>query len=262
MHKQTKSETQAAAAVQAWELYQDGAFEALYESCRNAAQPELAELGMLAALELDRYPGKVDEPESLFTPLRLGMEAYQRGDYRNAAEFLGRWLLQKDFYSDLIFDRFFFAAASAERHELIEEVARKHLTKKATRGPAARGLFQSLYARSRYKECLALAEKSREDFMQSEYLQKIALANMQLGRFQEAEQILLPAYERLAGRPYRQRYDEVRAEYADSIRNIESLARKKDRSSSENLELGMALLFSQRYKEALKLFESLLNRAA
>ncbi len=275
---QTKSKTahgSQAAAIQseallaAWDLYADGNWQALLdlESDRASAPGEdVADL--IAAGRYEFADGAFDPgvstggDKSLFGALRDGLSACYRHEYPEAADLLGRWLSERDYYAASILRRFVDAALSGARYRLLGEVCKRFVGKPALQQIALEGFFLSNFHLERHKEAVLVFEKFREHFDDAILLQKAALSLMRLGRYQEAEALLAPLCAQLSGADFQMRYEEVRESYSQSIQNRAKLAKKSNRSFEESMELGMAYLFSGEYDRALEIFQGLMNSRA
>lgn len=259
----------------AWDLYTDGDWPALIQlqpthqdNAATAAANNIIEIADLIAA--GRYeaadggydPGTSTDAQSLFGPLRNGMAACYQHEYANAADLLGRWLLEREYYAPVVLRRFVESALSGARYRLLGEVCKKFLSKPALQKLALEGFFLSNFHQEKHKEAILVFEKFREQFDDVILLQKAALSLMRLERYQDAEALLAPLYARLSGAEYQMRYDEVRASYQTSIKNRATLAKKSNRTNEESMELGMAYLFSSEYDHALQVFQHLMKSQA
>ncbi|MCB1307353.1 MAG: hypothetical protein KDK30_04195 [Leptospiraceae bacterium] len=250
--------------IQAWEMYSDEEYSKILSTYATATGAEIADLLHLARLEADSVANNVNyAPASeQFGDLVTGIRAYYNQDEIKGAESLSRWLLTHDYHSRLIIERFVTMALHTEKHALIEKVARKFLGKPGLRNLFIRPLFRSRFAAERYGDALKIYEKFPDQFKDVDSIQKVALAYMQTGRFNEAERVLLPIYAELKGEEYVLRFDEVQARYARVFANVEQLKKKKQRTFEESMEMGLAYLFHAKYREALTIFELLLREQA
>lgn len=266
------------AVIAAWDAFSDGDYRAPALnvtgtlSATGEAPAELRDLAAVAAFEISRqsdsagisfrdlYSATGDA--GLFSELARGYAALSDHEYQQAADLLGGWLLNREYHAPIVFERFLEAARSGERFRLMGEVSKKFLSLPAYQSLAVQGFFLSNFHQERFKEAVLVFEKFRELFNESVLLQKAALGMMRLGRYQDAEALLAPLYTRVTGAEYRMRYDELRAEYEATSDHREALAKKKNRSYDESMELGMAYLFSSDYDSALQVFQGLMKRQA
>ncbi|MCR9143155.1 MAG: hypothetical protein NXI24_12950 [bacterium] len=270
----TKSDSKPADAnaqiLAAWDLYTDGDWPALIALENQASNKEgpgddIADLIAAARYEAadGAYdPGASAERNGLFGMLRDGMAACYHHEYAEAADLLGRWLLDRDYYAPVTLRRFIDAAQAGARYRLLGEVCKKFIGKPALQKTALEGFFLSNFHQDRHKEAVLIFEKFREQFDEVVLLQKAALSLMRLERYQEAEALLAPLHARLSGAEYQLRYEEVRESYSATIKNRATLAKKNNRSHDESMELGMAYLFSSEYDKALQIFQGLMKSQA
>jgi hypothetical protein len=270
-----------ARVLTAWDLYADGDWPALIAlesaAAQNApasktrdfdaddARHDIADLIAAARYEAadGAYdPGKAAHQKSLFGMLREGMAACYRHEYTEAADLLGCWLLERDYYAPVTLRRFIDAALAGARYRLLGEVCKKFLARPALQKAALEGFFLAAFHQDRHKEAVLLFEKFREQFDDAVLMQKAALSLMRLERYQDAEALLAPLHARVSGADYQMRYDEVRASYSAAIQNRATLAKKANRSYEESMELGMAYLFSGEYDRALHVFQGLMKSQA
>lgn len=276
---QTSTDHSTAAIIAAWDAFSDGDYSAPALnvtgtlSITSDAPAELRDLAAVAAFELGRQsedatirfrdlyaPGQLDT--GLFASLAAGYAALNEHEYDRAAELLGQWLLNRDYHAPVVFERFLEAARSGERFRLMGDVSKKFISRPAYQSLAVQGFFLSNFHQERFKEAVLVFEKFRELVNDSIIQQKAALAMMRLGRYQDAETLLAPLYTRVTGAEYRMRYDELRAEYEATADQRDALAKKKNRSYDESMELGMAYLFSSDYDRALQVFQGLMKKQA
>lgn len=248
----------------AWDLYADAAWSDL-AGLDDSGSADIADLIALARYEATDGvfdPGPAKNPTGLFGSLRAGMRACYEHDYARAADLLGRWLLEKEYYSAGVLQRFRDAALIAEAYALLGQVSKKFLGKPAFQKAAVEGFFLAQFHQDRHKEALLIFEKFREQFDDAILLQKAALSMMRVDRYQDAEALLAPLYTRLTGAQYQMRYDEIRADYSDAINNRAALAKKSNRTFEESMQLGMAYLFSSEYDRAMQVFQALMKSQA
>ncbi|MBX7057070.1 MAG: hypothetical protein K1X75_03320 [Leptospirales bacterium] len=249
------------AVERAWDLYAADSYEQLLQ-LNAGPSAELNDLQSLARLELAATPLDIEARDSLFAGLLLGMQAYHRGDRQSSARALGRWLADRDYACTRVVERFCEMALLGEEHGLLDQAARKWLKHGALGPLLARALLQSLMIRGRFAEAARFFERMRAHLADAESAQRAALAYLQLSRYQDAQQLLYPLYERVHGQPYQDRYDEVRRSYAAAINEAEQILSQSGRPRQASMQLGLSLLFAERYKEALQIFEELQTSAA
>ncbi|MCB1172933.1 MAG: hypothetical protein KDK39_05185 [Leptospiraceae bacterium] len=250
------------AAVEAWDLYCAGRYETIVERFQQEKTSELQSMIALAHMEMPVAFAPADSAaKSLFGPLQSAMRQWHQRQFPAAARELGDWLLKKDYFSEIILDRFCIAAErSAEWHYVIK-VAQKYFQHSRWQSRLAPVFLQALYGLDKHKEVISFFEKHRELLDQESSLQKVALSYLACERYDDAENLLLPLYQRINGQQYQMHFEEVRQKYSDR-KMIQKLARKKDKSPGEVMELGLSLLFQGEYKQALQLFEKLYKIAA
>lgn len=249
----------------AWELYTGGQYAALADQKPATESGELRDLVLLAQLEGGEVPLELETADSLFSPLLTSMHAFHRGEAAVAARGLASWLLERDFLCDVIIDRFLESVAAVEEWPLIDAVARKWLGHRPVRSSLSQALLQSLVTRGRYRDAVKLFEAVVELHSRPEAMQRAALAYLQLGQWQQAEALLLPLYQLLSGAAYvdsSERFADIQRLYADAIDNADHNLARENRNRAESLNLGIALLFASRYKDALRVLEALQASAA
>lgn len=250
----TKNNTQD--TIEAWDLYCGGRYDHLVDRFQTHEIPDVKNLVGLARLELQ--PGKPASRigKGIFHQLHQGMSAYHASDYSACSRYLGDWLLKKEYFSESILIRFCHAALQSNSYGAIQEIARKFLNRKNYRPILAGPVFISLYESGQHKKALQFFDKFREILDSPEILHKVALADIESGRYKEAESILLPLYKGITGREYSDRYDETRKKYTQSS-DFKKLSKIKNRNYQEDLEYAFHLLFQEKYPEALEIFSYL-----
>jgi tetratricopeptide (TPR) repeat protein len=136
-------------------------------------------------------------------------------------------------------------------------VGSRFLEKKGFSDAAVSPAFLGAFHLDRHDEALKLFENYREHFNDAGLLQKVAFSLMHAGRYKDAERMLIALYEKMTGAKYALQFDSIKNRYVKTIQEIPSLENRKDLNSDEKMQLGMAYLFSERYNEALSIFQSI-----
>lgn len=256
-----KTITALESVLHAWDMYAAGDFEGIlsHPEYMESANADLRDLRLLAELEVD---GRAGEPSGdLFSALVRGMGYYYRGNLKGAAETLGAWLLQKEYHTRLMVDRFLECARATGSYSLAYPVLKKFVKFPAFKDRLAEVIISTAHHADLHKEALAHYKEYQALVKDDLVIQKVALSMIKLGMFREAERILIVLFERVSGHTYRpteERFEEIRMKYTETIKLLE---KKKSGTSEDVMELGMAYLFCGRYDEALRLFKTL-KRAA
>lgn len=244
--------------VYAWDLYCAADYDRILQEFGENKSGELRDMAFLASLEKGIKAQPSPSDSSLFAPLAQAMAAYHSKDFRMSSTTLGSWLLNKNYFSVLILERFLHAAREAQNYSLLFTVSRKFLESHRYRPMVLEPIFHSAHQTGKHKEAVALFEKFRSELDDANTIQKAALSMIQIGRYDDAEKILLALYEKITGSPYRLNIDTAKNRYRDAIENMGALQAKKKRSYEESMQLGMAYLFTEKYEEAASVFRSLL----
>ena len=249
-------------AVQAWDLYCAGEYTKVLQEFGEANNGEVRDIRTLAELEMQKDSIFIDvENQSIFTPLLAAMHAYHTGDYEKTPRELGSWLLGKNFFSVEILKRFADAARRSGNFSLLVSVARKYLEYRQYHPVIAAPLFDGAYQAGKYEEAIALWKKFQKYLSDSLFVQRAAFCMIQTGQYADAESILLDAYRKIHGTPYRLNYDDVARRYEATIKNLPELEKKADPADFDaQMELGMAYLFDRQYDRAAKVFLSVKSR--
>lgn len=245
--------------VSVWELYTTGEYERIVREYSQTDNSDVRGILLLAALELKPLQEKT-EGAGLFSVLLEGMQAYHRRDFERAAFVLGSWLLKKDYFSELLLCRFIESARRASRYELVYSVSQKYLDRTPYRSLLANNLLISAFHLQKYREVLELFRNFREIFSDFEVIQYVGLSLVRLGQYEEARRVLLRLYRRLQGNDYEVDYESVRYRYSALIEKIPQMERQKNLDPATRMDLGLAYLFSSRYNDALRVFESLRSK--
>ena len=243
-------------AVEAWELYSKEQYGRVLELVSQERTAELQDLGLLAALEVDRNVRQQPSGLSLFSPLAKGMLAYFDGNYGLASTILGTWLESKNYFSKVALERFIQSAILSGRFDLLKGVSLKFMDRQPYWDLAIHPLFLALHHLRQHKEAVFLFEKYREHFSELNLLQKAACSMIQIGRYNDGERILIALHQKITGVEYELNYEEVKSRYQDTIRRIPEMEMDKNLSPKEQMNLGMAYLFSGRYGDALRVFQN------
>ena len=252
-------------AVTAWDLYCAGDYGKILQQYGSHDNSEVRDIRMLAGMEVDEtLRGPVDiQSASLFTPLLQGMQAYHQGDFKSSSERLGNWLLGKSYYTNEILERFTDAASKSRNYPILFSVAKKYLDSKNHQAIMAGPLFDATCAMGKHQETVALWKKFNTHLNEPNRVQRVAFSMIQLGQYGDAEKILLDAYERIHGSPYKMDYEATIKKYSVSIKNIPELEKKAGTGDFETgWELGMAYIFNRQYDKAARVLESLKSRAS
>lgn len=243
-------------AIHAWDLYAEGKYDEVL-SQYHSENESLNDLILLAQIELGR-PTR-SPTNTLFASLAESMLLSHKKDFLGASVGLGRWLLEKSYYSPRVIERFVEATSRTQNYSLQLAVLRRFLDIKAYHSIILRPLFLASYELGKYKEAIAIFEKFRSVLADAPTTQKYALSLLHIERYEDAEQILLGEYRRITGQPYELNYEKARERYKPLISKIPELEKRRNESPRTAMELGMAYLFSHRYDEALKVFERVLR---
>ena len=243
--------------LHAWECYCDENYEQLEYLSEKEDSPEIYDL--MQMVEIEKSPGKTltSSGRGLFSPLADGVIAHHNADHKMASNLLGNWLLNKDYYAHSIIKKFTGSCISSKNYPLLHRVGKKFLGMKHYSDLIAEPIFLSVFLNKNYKEAVQFFEKYQESFNSEEVIQKAAFAMIQINRFQDAERILISLYEKITGMSYQVNYDKVKEKYVKKIAMIPQLEKKKDISREETMELGMAYLFDERYRDAINIFQRL-----
>lgn len=248
--------------MEAWDLYASGEHLRLLSEFPLGASAEIDELRSLAELAVGRTP--VPSPRAkrgLFAPLVEGIHARALGIHKTCAVILGEWLLKKPYHTDELLTSFFDSAHRSGMYPLAGDVARRYQGVAGLHRIVLPALLDAMFAGQDYRACADLYEKHHELFTtKPEHERKAAIALLHLRRYAAAEKTLLELYKAKTGKEYALDYDAARREGARSPERIRELEGAR-RSDKEEMELGMAYLFSERYAEALEHFEALLEKA-
>ncbi|MCE9600555.1 MAG: hypothetical protein K8S54_21530 [Spirochaetia bacterium] len=256
-----KTITSLESVLHAWDMYAAGDFEGIlsHNEYLESTNTDLRDLRLLAELEVD---GRAGEPSGdLFPALVRGMTDYYRGDLKKAAAALGSWLVEKEYHTKLILDRFLECARATGGYDLAYLVLKKFVKFPAFKDRLAEVIIATAHHAEMHREALTHYKEYHALVKDDVVIQKVALSMIKLGMFREAERILIALFEKLSGHKYsnsEERFEEIRSKYNETIKVLE---KKKNGSSEDVMELGMAYLFSGRYDEALRLFKTL-KRAA
>jgi len=245
--------------ILAWDMYCSGKYnEILGEFPEDS--PELNTLKTLARLELGSNGVSISE-DSIFASLAAGTSAYYQKDYKMAAELLGAWLLEKNYFARIILQRFLDAGLHSENYTLLYAVSKKFFQWKNYSTTVIEPLFLGAFHTKKYHEAIRIFEQFRSRFRSVSMLQKVAFALLHSGRSKDAETLLLSLYEKITGQKYNLNYEEVKAEYSYTIKKIPDLEKRVNRSTNETWQLGMAYLFNEQFENARLIFESILKAA-
>ncbi len=208
--------------------------------------------------------GRMDDPQgSLFAQLMRGMHDYKSGHMRAAAETLGSWLLEKEYHTSHVVDRFIAAASKAEMHRLCYEVLCKFVRIPAFKERIAGDLIRSAHHAGLHREAVQHYRDYATALPDMNVHQKAALSMIQVGLEREGEKILLRLFERITGKRYAPpsdaEFDALRKRYSGIEKSV---AEKKHPTQDDLMDVGLSHLFHGRYDAALHIFESLKRRAA
>ncbi len=248
--------------MEAWDLYASGEYIRLLSEFPAAASAEIDELRALAQMAIGHMPAPAPKDKrGLFAPLVEGIHARSAGIHKTCALLLGEWLLKKPYHTDELLNAFFDSAHRCGLSPLAGDVARRYQGVDGLQRIVLPALLDSLFAGQDYTACAELYEAHREIFATlPEHERKAAIALLHLRRYTAAEKTLLELYKARAGKDYTLDYDGAKKDGIRSPERIRELEKAR-RSDKEEMELGMAYLFSERYAEALRHFEDLLSRA-
>lgn len=263
MKTRVKTLTSLESVLRAWELYASGQFEKISENPEYNDSPseDLRDLCQLALLETT---GRMADPQgSLFAELMRGMRDYKSGHMRAAAETLGTWLLQKDYHTSHVVDRFVQAAFQSEMHRLSYDVLCKFVRIPAFKERIAGELIRSAHHAGLHREAVQHYRDYATAVPDMNVHQKAALSMIHTGLEREGEKILLRLFERITGKRYAPpsdaEFDALRKRYSGIEKNV---AEKKHPTQDDLMDVGLSHLFHGRYDAALHIFESLKRRAA
>lgn len=263
MKTRVKTLTSLESVLRAWELYAAGEFEriAANPDYHDSPSEDLRDLCQLALLETSGY---MDESEgALFAQLMRGMRDFRQGQMRAAAETLGSWLLDKEYHTSHVLDRFLTAAFAAELYRLAYDVLCKFVRIPAFRERVAGDLIRAAHHAGLHREAVQLYRDFANHLPDMNAHQKAALSMIHTGHAREGEKLLLRLFERVTGKRYappsEAEFDELRKRYS----GIEKQVQAKPRPTADDLmDVGLSHLFHGRYDAALHIFESLRRRAA
>ncbi len=256
-----KTITSLESVLEAWDLYSHRKFDAILAHAEYAESPsrDLRDLRRLAELEVHR---KSSAPEGdLFAPLVLAMQAYFDVRYAEAERLLGRWLEEKEYHTALILERFLECAFTCDRYQDAYHILKKFIKIPYYKDRLADDIVRSAHHSDLHKEAVAHYRDLAGSIREHAIHQKAALSMVRLGMFREAERLLIKLFEKITGKKYgysEEQFDALRKEYADRAGQID----RKKATADDVMELGLAYLFSSRYDEALRLFETLRRKAA
>ncbi len=244
--------------ILAWDMYCAGDFEEIKKNFQASKNEEIKDILLLANLEKSRarHPVMLAD-RSLFSPLVAAIAAYNSGDHSTACGILGDWLLNKNFFSANIMERFVEAADRTGDYETMYRVATKYADWKKYDEVIAGPLFTAAFGMARYNEVVKIYSKYSKHLQDVNNLQKLGFSLIQLGKYSEAEKLLMAAYKRETGEEYQISIGEIKKKYEATIKDIPSLEKRTDRSFDESWQLGMAYFLDSKYDDALRIFKSI-----
>lgn len=245
--------------ILAWDMYCTGDYEAVQDSFSSSNNEEVQDILMLADLERKSAGMPVMLADrSLFSPLVAAIAAYKGGDHRKAASLLGDWLLNKNFFSPAIMERFVESSEKTGNWDLMYRVALKYVDWKKYDHVIARPLFNGAFGMGKHTEAIKIYNKYRSHLNTTGEIQKVGFSLIQLSRYKEAEKILLALYERETGKPYTIEFESLKDRFQEAINQIPQLEKTKARSFEESWQLGMAYLVSENYNKAMSVFKQII----
>lgn len=244
-------------AISAWDMYCSGDYNDIVSEYQYSDNDDLQDIALLARIEIDHNSPVLIQDRSLFSPLVSGMIAYHGGDHVLASSILGNWLLNKNFYSDSIIERFIYSVGQCNNLPLTYKVTKKFQDHERYSALIARPLFNAAFGLEKFTEALSIYRNNKEILNQISDLQKLGFILLQLERYKESEKLLLDVYERYTGKKYEINYDEVKKRYSDIYMKRIEMEKSKELSFDEKWSLGMAYLFFEEYDKALKILKGL-----
>jgi len=257
-----KTVTSLESILEAWDLYANRKFEAIvsHEEYSHSPSKDLRDLARLGQLEISR--STTDPEGELFAPLVQAMRQYWKGHYSDACALLGQWLETREYHTAMILDRFLECAFLCDQYRPAFQILNKFIKIPYYRDRLADDIVRSAHHAGLDKEAVGLYRDLAGSIRDQSVHQKAALSMVKLGLFRDAEKLLIKLFEKITGKKYgysEDQFDALRSKYSERASTIE----KQKRASSEDvMELGLAYLFSSRYDEALRLFETLKKKSA
>ncbi len=246
--------------ITAWEIYSSGDYDSLRSQFQDSRNEEVRDIVLLAALEQVR--GRSDVilvNRSLFSPLVEAVARYNKRDFSKSAALFAEWLTGKDYFSPAILNRFVDAAERSERYELILKVCNVLGKRRKYDAIVARPLFLAYFSLGKFADSLRVYRDHHSRIVDSADLQRVGMAFMQVGKYNEAEKILLALYERETGEKYSVNFDAVQSRYSPILHQAKELEKCNNRSYEESWQLGMAYLLHSRYSDAIRILQPLIG---
>jgi hypothetical protein len=246
-----------------WELYINKNFEKILEIFKDKnihdINDNLKELYYLSLIEQEAKI-KIPETKGIFKELLSAMYDYHNQNYIYSSKKLSNWLLNKNFYSDWIVDRFFLSAKKSHQYNHIIKVCEYFIKKGKLQTKFIKEIFYAFYELKEYSEALKYFEVYRELFDDSD-LQIIGIILIKQRRFKEAERILLSVYKNITGKEYQLEYEKYEKYYKNKYKELkEKFLANQINDDKELSEYAMACLFNGEYRVALQLFTQLKNK--
>lgn len=244
---------------EAWDLYCSEDYKSVIEMEKGSDIQELQALARLESDVLYRRNVKDTEREESgpFSGLLHAMKLYHSYRYDSAANELGKWLINKGYYSRLISNRFTDCCYRARQFDLLFTVSGKMIKNGADTPEWIEACLTALYETGKYEEGAKLYRRFEKKIKDTNVIHKAALCLFHSEDFSRSEKLLLKIHEQITGRKYKDGFQEAKKRYESKIKDIQKLEQSCE-SEQDKMELGMVYLFAGNYSKAMKMFQQML----